>query len=229
MKRLNETFPQWVSGEGIFSLLNQKDVPWKSFIDPLSLDLEYFGNFSGEKICSPLTEKLFETESDYGEILSSLIFNRYKNEWNRLYENLITLTYNPIYNYNMIENGENVENSSREEDVSRETSTNTVNKESGSTVTESEISGFDSSVYSPERMETITPNIEESTNTGSDITQHLDFLGDRTETHKLTREGNIGVTTTQQMLESEIELRLKYNFFPIVFKNLDEILTCPIY
>lgn len=36
--------------------------------------------------------------------------------------------------------------------------------------------------------------------------------GDRGQQRELTRKGNIGVTTSQQMLESEITLRDKYNF-----------------
>lgn len=36
--------------------------------------------------------------------------------------------------------------------------------------------------------------------------------GDKGQQRELTRKGNIGVTTSQQMLESEINLRDKYNF-----------------
>lgn len=36
--------------------------------------------------------------------------------------------------------------------------------------------------------------------------------GDKGYQRELTRSGNIGVTTSQQMLESEIQLRAKYNF-----------------
>lgn len=44
----------------------------------------------------------------------------------------------------------------------------------------------------------------------------------------LTRAGNIGVTTSQQMIQSEIDLR-RQNFFDIVFADLDSILALPIY
>lgn len=47
--------------------------------------------------------------------------------------------------------------------------------------------------------------------------------------HILKRHGNIGVTTSQQMLESEIVLRNKYTFWDIVFTDLDRFLTLPIY
>lgn len=46
--------------------------------------------------------------------------------------------------------------------------------------------------------------------------------------HHLTRSGNIGVTTSQQMIESEIELR-KQNFFDLIYKDLDKVLTLMIY
>ena len=41
---------------------------------------------------------------------------------------------------------------------------------------------------------------------------------------QLERSGNIGVTTSQQMLEQEINIR-KHQFFDIVFADVDRILT----
>ena len=46
--------------------------------------------------------------------------------------------------------------------------------------------------------------------------------------HELTRRGNIGVTTSQQMAESEINLRT-WLFFENVMKDIDSILTLSIY
>ena len=48
------------------------------------------------------------------------------------------------------------------------------------------------------------------------------------ESHSLHRHGNIGVTTSQRMIESEIVLRKK-NFFEIVFSDIDRLLTLSIY
>ena len=45
---------------------------------------------------------------------------------------------------------------------------------------------------------------------------------------ELTRFGNIGVTTTQQMMKQEIEL-WQWNFFETVFADIDNFLTIPIY
>lgn len=46
--------------------------------------------------------------------------------------------------------------------------------------------------------------------------------------HSLTRHGNIGVTTSQQMITQERELWL-WQFFSQVFADLDKVLTSPIY
>lgn len=64
-------------------------------------------------------------------------------------------------------------------------------------------------------------NQEEGGNTRTDDLQH-----DSNRT--LTRHGNIGVTTSQQMLQSEIELR-QWNFYDQVFRDLDSVLVCPVY
>lgn len=48
------------------------------------------------------------------------------------------------------------------------------------------------------------------------------------EEHTLHRHGNIGVTTNQQMITEEIQLRKNF-FFEIVFADLDKYLTLSIY
>lgn len=58
--------------------------------------------------------------------------------------------------------------------------------------------------------------------TGTDTTTH-------TGTETLTRRGNIGVTTSQQMLESELKLRALYNMVLIMYDDIDKVLTNPIF
>lgn len=56
--------------------------------------------------------------------------------------------------------------------------------------------------------------------TGTEQTSHT---GTITHAFEETKHGNLGVTTSQQMLESEIELRLKYKLRPLIVKAfLDE-------
>lgn len=56
-----------------------------------------------------------------------------------------------------------------------------------------------------------------TTNTGTNTQTES---GTDTTTHQLTRKGNIGVTTSQQMLESEIKLAEKMNVFKIIEQDL---------
>lgn len=102
-------------------------------------------------------------------------------------------------------------------------------------------SGTDTTNYNDVKN-MVSQNNEVKT-TGTDTTQYNDRKDKDTgsssntasgkDTHtrnyKLTRSGNIGVTTSQQMLQSERELWL-WNFFEnVVFPDIDRALTLAIY
>lgn len=57
--------------------------------------------------------------------------------------------------------------------------------------------------------------------------EHENVEADNTE-RELIRKGNIGVTTSQRMIESEIEL-WQWNFYKQVFEDIDSILCLDIY
>ena len=81
--------------------------------------------------------------------------------------------------------------------------------------------------------DTTYSDTEETTRTLSNSSTHTNNLTDTNDLDKsiertLTRSGNIGVTTSQQMLESEIELR-KWNFFERVYNDIDYVLCLSIY
>ena len=56
-----------------------------------------------------------------------------------------------------------------------------------------------------------------------------DLEGDRGSLRELSREGNIGVTTSQQMLEAEIDIRVKYSFIDIFCKMFAEDMTIGVW
>ena len=79
---------------------------------------------------------------------------------------------------------------------------------------------------------TTTNNLkEETTGTISDSgTNNNQENGSESVTVTTKKGGNLGVTTTQQMLQSEFEFRAMYNFFNnLVYKNIDEVLTIKVY
>ena len=76
--------------------------------------------------------------------------------------------------------------------------------------------------------ETRTDNLSNSNTRTDNLTESNEGSG--TKEYTLTKGGNLGVTTSQQMLESEILFRQKYNFFDsIVFPNIDDVLCAKYY
>lgn len=64
--------------------------------------------------------------------------------------------------------------------------------------------------------------------TYNDITDQLTHNTSDKNTHHLTRSGNIGVTTTQQMALQELEFR-RWRFFDEVMNDIDSMLTLRVY
>lgn len=136
---------------------------------------------------------------------------------------------------------------------SNSTQTGTVANE-GSNNTENGIFGFNSSdsvgsddssstatntrtdnlANSEDTTETETRNLTDNATINVDETQtETRNLADsrtntKTDNRTLTRSGNIGVTTSQQMIMSEIEL-WKWNFFKDVFEDIDSICCLDVY
>ena len=183
---------------GIFSLLQPK-FDWMSVEDAKSLDLDYYLNH-GQRSISPLYEQLINQQAnnqDFNALnkLVDIIYLKFKDKWNRIYDAYIKSTYNALENYSMTE---------VEKNATKVTSTD--NTKGGSY-------GFNSDVSVPVNDSNSTSVVEGN---GED------------NKRELTRSGNIGVTTSQQMLESELQLR-KYNFYEELFKDANSVVTLSIY
>lgn len=304
-KKLTEAFPDWVT-DGIFNALQQLDVPWNGEVTGATLDLEYFGNVSGDKWVSPLVRKL--GDPDTGELSSanitllagsaySINHLTWEKEWATL-----EAQYNPIQNYDMREQMlsdttviDYGKIQTRTDDLTHAktgsdtqtpdlTTTRTLDLSHGrtgtitvtpdtletttpnlTTATSNAVHGFNSATGAP-ASSTVTQNsgVSSIALSGTEVTDHNitetdsgtdtttqtgtnEIVYDTTETdtgdvttedsgkdthtrnYTLTRSGNIGVTTSQQMLESEREL-WRWNYFrEIVFPDLDKILALQIY
>lgn len=102
----------------------------------------------------------------------------------------------------------------------------TTEAQEGTFATETEQTG----TYQSETSRTGTYQSETShTGTFQTETSHTGTFEDKmTYNTTLTRSGNIGVTTSQMMLESSIKL-WQWSFFETVFRDLDQILTLDTY
>ena len=106
--------------------------------------------------------------------------------------------------------------------------TNTVSKE-GSTSRSEETS--ESNIVNEQQTESRSGTGSESHSgsaTSTSTTETEGMLEDNKREEELRRSGNIGVTTSQQMIQSEIELR-KHNLEDIIFMNMDEVLFLDYY
>ena len=186
----------------VFSELNKKDVPWKdAYSNTDILDKLYQYSHSSKLICASLCDSL-----DLSTLVE-MIYTLNIENWNKLYENY-TIVYNPIENYSMTEKG-------------KKTNTGTQgNKQSGTARSEStsNIFAYNVTTSNPasSSVATSNPNLE---NVRTD---------NLTEVNELTRSGNVGVTTSAEMIEENIKLWI-WKFFESVFKDIDRVLTIGVY
>lgn len=253
--KLNDVYPQWLTGGGVlYRYITKYSPAWADGISidgKIALDLEYHGNRSGDKLVSPLIDKLLngsnpDTFTDVmRDMLSDVINRMCALNWNKQWAT-VSAEYNPIENYSM---REQMTNDATVTTYGKQTTRtdNLIHAKTGTetreitpdleTVTEKAMAGFNSVAPVDTDKETQT-----STGTQTDETTHnmqdtdtgtqsnVDSGSDTsTRNYVLTRSGNIGVTTSQQMLESERAL-WQWNFLQnVVFPDIDRIVTSPSY
>ena len=253
---LRDVFNGWSTGNGIFSYLaGQAALPWSedSTVDSTSLDLAYFGNHSGGKFCSPLVKHLL---NDSGEVsaesrvaLAKVITSQLLPKWQGLWDTY-NATYDPTHNYDMHE----VRDLTTTEDEEKVTDGTLV--QSGTNSTEHGMVettqhgktndameyqyGLNTATASPkpsDKTEMVEGGSTVVTDSGTDTQRrNLQDKNDVTETidndgteHETThRYGNIGVTTTQQLLQEERKL-WEWEYFKAIFKDLDSQLALPFF
>lgn len=186
-----------------------------------TLDIDYLIGYSADKFVSPLTDKLYNKYNNVDDLtsdLANIIYNRFAVKWKKIYDALMT-EYNPLENYNMEEERtpdltfEDTENVNSEITTNRETSASNNYK------------GFnaDTPVLVNE-----TSGTDDSTTAGASEDNETHKVSTHTGTETLTRSGNIGVTTSQAMLQAELEVR-KNDFYKMMYNDIDSLLCLSIY
>lgn len=154
--------------------------------------------------------------------LANTIASRYKHKWNEIYKVLYT-TYNPLENFNINENTKETKEEINHS-LKKLTRTGTDNQELKN---DSFNFGFNS----------IDPNQTGKEISDNKTTYNSGVNNDDTTTitkdpnkNIISRErsGNIGVKTTQSLIQEEIELR-KYNFINTIMTDIDNIITASLY
>ena len=249
---LRDVFDGWELGTGLFSFLAaQGTMPWANAenIDNSVLDIAYFGNHSGGKFCAPLVKLLINDEGVIPAAarvtIAKIIISKYLTNWNHLWETNVAV-YSPIHNYDMYEErdlattDDNVETTDGE--LSRtgtEGLTHGMVESTQHGRTEDNVNykyGLNTTVYQQNRSDenvSTEGGTTTTTDSGTDTTtrnlvdstdQKVTEDNEGTEHEETHRYGNIGVTTTQKLLQEERNLWL-WNFFDEVFNDLDKELA----
>ena len=99
-KTLNDVYFNWFTS-GIFTDLQNYDVPWKDKNINHDLDIAYHGNHSGDKIVSVIIDKLLNNDGTLSpesrNNIASAIFAMYGDNWRHLWETT-------IQEYNLLDN-----------------------------------------------------------------------------------------------------------------------------
>ena len=247
MQRLDEV----IGSNEIFSkLMTGRTLPWSEDQDITAalLDFEYINNYSGRKIISPAVQKNLGSDGKITsagfDALVSVAYMMYAKKWARNWE-ILTMEYNPIENYSMTEQEHIVrDNAETNSGTDRTVTTGSTADAHTGTITdaanssdETEVSAFNSSAYQDSSKVTGTAG-NTRTHADTDTLTYNNLTNATTHGHKIdydddetkdtTRTGNIGVTTSQQMAQSDIEL-WRWNFFYEVFADIDNVFTISTY
>ena len=169
----------------------------------------------------------------------------WSKKWYRTFEKWVaalSIEYNPLENYDRQEDytdtlNKGVKTSARTDSGNTRTFANDDTTTPGTTMTtETQVSAFDSSTYQPSEKVIVTPS-----GVNGDVLAHTGTItdefgegssGSETENSKTIHDGrihgNIGVTTSQQMLQSELEIA-EWNLYEHITDLFLSEFVIPIY
>lgn len=144
---------------------------------------------------------------------------KWKSNIEKVYDLLEKLEYNPVENYDRQENWTDSPNITRETQLSGTDSNKqtagqgSTTKQTGTDTNEQKVSAFNSSGYDPSEQDIMTYGNQTQITTSGANTNEFSYGRKDVNTEKGNTEhsgrihGNVGVTTTQEMMESEMSLR----------------------
>lgn len=207
-----------------------------TIFDKVSQDLKLFTIFTSAEMFSYFVNKFGERDfykyydsenttsntnmvkqaSDY----IALYGKSHKYEYDKLVDTL-SLEYNPIENYSMTEKGTDTRTPNITQ-TNKGVNTNTVGVDTSITTGKTTFDKSDSFIN-----DTKTTNTGTNTDT-QDINTTVTTAGSEKTVHEFTRSGNIGVTTSQQMIESERQLAM-FSVVDLFVKAIADIILIGVY
>nr|DAU98308.1 MAG TPA: hypothetical protein [Caudoviricetes sp.] len=222
MITLNEWVEVFPTIETIFDKIS-KELKLFAILSPDEMFF-YFANKFGERDFykyydnenTTSNTNMVKQASDY----IALYGKSHKYEYDKLVDTL-SLEYNPIENYSMTEKGTDTRTPNITQ-TNKGKNTNTVGLDTSITTGKTTFDKSDSFI-----------NDSKTTNTGTNTdTQDIDTTvttaGNEKTVHEFTRSGNIGVTTSQQMIQSERELAM-FSVVDMFAKAIADIILIGVY
>lgn len=207
-----------------------------TIFDKVSADLKLFTIFTSSEMFSYFANKFGERDFykyyDNENIISNanmvkqasdyiaLYGKSHKYEYDKLVDTL-SLEYNPIENYSMTETGTDTRIPNITQ-TNKGINTNTVGVDTSITTGKTTFDKSDSFIN-----DTKTTNTGTNTDT-QDINTTVTTAGNEKTVHEFTRSGNIGVTTSQRMIESERQLAM-FSVVDLFVKAIADIILIGVY
>lgn len=228
--KMNEAYLNYITKGGVFS--GMTNLPWSDTITPQQLDTIYLETHSGERYTSHLISRNVDEDSslpaDMRTNISRMVQAMFITQWTKLWATMKPTEYDPLTNYQMKETLTGTHSDTRTPNLTRKHTGTSKDEGHGVTTGNNNIWGFNSDTSVPSNtsdsnatVSNTTTNDLTDTETGTDATSG-------NKSHTLTRTGNIGTNTFQNLLQQERTVWM-FDFFSKVFKDVDSILTIPIY
>lgn len=135
--------------------------------------------------------------------------------------NALTIEYKPLENYDSTETEETSNNLTQNTNTTVNSTTTTNNTSSSTEENVSKISPYDSENFNNNTSDSGSVSGTGETTTTDENKNNLTNTETGKTSRTMTRHGNIGVTTSQQMLESELNLR-KFNIIDDYLKLISD-------
>ena len=197
--------------------------------------VKYWGR-SGNKTVNSLVEEFTvngELSNAGIETIGNMILGYYGNEWTRIIDAL-KAEYSPIENYDRNELTTNANSGSDTDSYGSMTRTlgeQTHTMSAKTDTNDHSVTSYNSSSLTPDSRDTMTEGQHTVTDGQRQDTdsQHSDTHTKGTTLTTTSRvHGNVGVTTNQQMIESELKLR-KTSMIEIFLRDIDDFLCLKVY
>lgn len=208
-RTIKDAFPHISDGYGIFQ---QITAPvWAESFTASDLDLTFILKY-GERLQGAILkyfdpDKTGVPDTDVSK-LANLIYDHFKSQFEHLYNDYVA-EYDPIENYNSTETIIEDKDNSKTQLIDRETSANS----SGN------IYGFNSIGTGVPANTGASSGTEDGTITDT---------GAEDNTITRTRQGNIGVTTSAQMIQGDVDV-WKWNYIDDVMNSIANFISLKIY